>query len=110
MGLFGGINRLVKAAMAPAQDPRQAFASAGQRQQDLLFKVRAALSELEASKSRLQSKTAETSAKLPQLEQQAKQALIDGHEDLARLALRRRQVAQVELDALGQHVTEVDAD
>ena len=110
MGLFGRINQLVKAAMAPAEDPRQAYASAGQRQQDLLVKVQAALRELEASKVRLQSKTAETNEKLPRLEEQAKQALIEGHEDIARLSLRRRQVALVELKALGQQVAEVEAD
>ena len=102
--LKGGLNAL----MAPAEDPRQTFASAYQRQRDLLGQVQQALAAIATSKHRLQEKTVEVRAKLPSLEEQARRALIAGREDLARLALQRRRVAAAELHALEQQAREVE--
>jgi phage shock protein A len=46
--------------------------------------------------------------KLPQLEEQALRGLIAGREDLARLALQRRQVAWMELETLESQLHEVE--
>lgn len=112
MGLLGRLILLLKtplnALFAPAPDPRQTFANAYQRQREVLLKVRQALADIAASKSRLEAKTTETKAKLPQLEEEARGTLIAGREDLARLALQRRQVAAVALKTLEQQVREVE--
>ncbi len=97
----------VGAFTASAEDPRQTFAPAYQRQGELLQKVQQALVDIGTAKDRLESKTAEVGGKLPQLEEQARRALIAEREDLARLALQRRQIAVVELEVLEGQVREV---
>ena len=111
MGLLRRPLLLVKswwgALTAPAQDPRRTFASAYERHRELLFNVRRGLTEIAASKNRLEAKNREVQGKLPHLEDQARRALISGREDLARLALQRRQVAIVELQTLDGQIREV---
>ena len=107
------LNRLVSkmkagldALLTPAEDPRLTFADAYKRQRALLVNVRQTLSEVAASKDRLEVKTAEVRRKLPQLEGRARGALIDGQEHLATLALQRHQVATMELEALEERIRE----
>jgi phage shock protein A len=112
MGVFGRIwvalCSLTGAILAPAPDPRDTFASAHQRQRELLDGVRRALDEMTAAKAWLQTKTAEVETKLPQLHEQARLALRSGREDLARNALQRRQVALVELRSLTGQIGDVE--
>ena len=112
MSLFARITLLVKtgtsAILAPAPDPRETFVYSYQHQRDLLEKVHEALAELAASKGRLEAKTVEVEQKLPHLEERARRALADGREDLARLALQRREVALVELRTLHEQVSDVE--
>ena len=89
---------------ASAEDPRQVFAAAYQRQRELLQKVRLAHAKVSASKGQLQAKTADAERKLPQLEEQARRALLAGREDSARFALQLRQVAADELHNLEEQV------
>ena len=112
MGLFGRISGKMKAALsaalAPAADPRQTYLSAYQKQRQLLAQVGDAMEQVAESKKRLQMKTKEVTAKLPALLDQARDALKGGREDLARLALQRRQVAAMELKILEEQVAEVE--
>jgi len=101
------VKNWLHAFLAPAEDPRQTFAYAYQRQRELLVKVQHALADIAASKNQLEAKTAEVSSKLPQLQEQARRSLIAGREDLARLALQRRHVAAIELHTLEEQVREV---
>lgn len=110
MGLMDALKGLAKAFTAPAADPRKTFASAYDRHRGLLLQVREALVQLVSSKERLEAKTAEVQGKLPQLEEEARRALVAGREDLARLALTRRQVAVVQLQTLEQQTREVEAE
>ena len=102
------LRRWLNAFLAPAPDPRQTFASAYQRQRELLARVQGALAEIGASKAKLDAKGVEVREKLPQMEEQARRSLIAGREDLARLALQRRQVATIELQSLERQVREVE--
>lgn len=97
----------LKTLTAPAADPRQTFAFAYQRQRELLLSVQQALTSIAAAKARLEAKTAELVEKLPGLEDQARRALIAKREDLARLALQRREIAAMELQALEEQVRDV---
>ncbi len=98
----------LSALFAPAADPRQTFANAYQRQRELLARVQGALAEIGASKAKLDAKGVEVREKLPQMEEQARRSLIAGREDLARLALQRRQVATIELHSLEGQLREVE--
>ncbi|HVO69523.1 MAG TPA: PspA/IM30 family protein [Aggregatilineaceae bacterium] len=101
------LRRGLDSLLEPAEDPRQAFAYTYQRQRQLLEQVRNALAGLTASKNHLEAKAAAVRDKLPQLERQARQALLDGREDLARLSLRWHQIAAIELQTLEQQVRDV---
>ncbi len=112
---MGVLSRLIRSAksgvgglLAPAQDPRQTFANAYQRQRELLLGVEQALTTVGSSKNRLGAKMAEVRDKLPEFEAEALNALKSGREDLARLLLQRRHVAVVELQTLEHQVHEVE--
>mgnify|MGYP001825184924 CR=1 FL=1 len=100
--------KLQQALMTPAEDPRQAFVSTFDKQRTLLLRVREALKDVAEAKQRLQQKAESTRAKLPQLEQLARQALREEREDLARLRLQRRRLAQVHLASLNKQLLEIE--
>ncbi|MFN2139912.1 MAG: PspA/IM30 family protein [Candidatus Promineifilaceae bacterium] len=100
--------KLQDALMTPAEDPRRTYESAYDKQRALLIRVRTALSEVAKAKSRLEEKAQITRAKLPDLEALARQALLDGREDLARLRLQRRRLAQIQLQSLNQQLLEIE--
>jgi phage shock protein A len=93
--------------MAPAVDPRRAFAGTYERQRELLALARQALLDIAATRAQLEARIGMIEAYGPQHEQQALRALAAGQEDLARLALRRRHMATGELSELKQHVQEL---
>jgi phage shock protein A len=101
------LKRGLDSLLEPAEDPRQAFAYTYQRQRQLLEQVRNALTGLAVSKNHLEAKAAAVKDKLPQLERQARQALLEGREDLARLSLRWHQIAAIELQTLEQQGRDV---
>ena len=98
----------INALLAPADDPRQVYALAYQRQQELLGKVRDAQMNLATTRRRLESQASEAGVKLPRLEEQARQALEAGREDQARFALHLRQAASEELKDLYSQVRELE--
>jgi phage shock protein A len=100
--------KLQKTLLTPAEDPRQAFVTTYDKQRTLLVRVRKALSEITRAKLHLEEKANMTRTKLPQLEQLARQALMDGREDLARLRLQRRQQAQAQLQLLNKQLIEIE--
>lgn len=100
--------KLKDSLMAPAEDPRDKYASTYEKQRLLLVRLRKALAEVAEAKRRLQVKADITSAKLPQLEALARQALRDDREEVARLRLQRRHLAQVQLQALNKQLVEIE--
>jgi len=109
---FGRLSKRMKKGMetllSPAEDPRQTHVSTFERQRGLLLKVQTALAEVGKAKGRLEAKAAESRAKLPQLEDLARQALREEREDLARLRLQRRQLAAIELQGLEKQIMEIE--
>ena len=103
----GSLRKSFDSLLAPAVDPRQAFAGAYERQRELLGLARRALLDLATTRGQLEARAHAIVAQLPQHQQHARRALVAGQEDLARLALRRRHVAAAELRTLEQHVREL---
>src|SRR5256885_14184076 len=101
MGILDRIARLMKAsataALAPAADPRVTHLTSHQRQRALLNQVVMAGQEVTAAKERLRAAAESVRAKLPAMEEQAREDLKQGRESMARLALQRRQVGVNEL-------------
>lgn len=112
MSFLGRARLLVKtsvgAVLAPAEDPRQSFAFAYQRQRELLAKVQSSLADVRASGERVDARAKELEEMLPALQEQARSAVIGGREDLARLALRRRQACVAQLEGLREQRREIE--
>lgn len=103
-----GIRNVVQAVFASAEDPRKTSAYAYKQQYDLLLQVRQALADLAIAKDHLKQKIADVQTKLPALEGQARDALVESQEDLARLALQRRQIALTQLQALEEQAAQTE--
>ena len=87
------LGRLMRSAfdalLAPAPDPRAFYAEPSARQRALLEQVQAAARRLGETRGRLETRRDETARQTMVLETQARRALADGREDLAREALHR---------------------
>lgn len=97
-------SRLAAAFTAPAQDPREAYASAGERQTQMLQRVRASLSHNATLRQRLEARLATLQNAQPALEEKARQAVKANREDVARLALHQQVLAQREAHTLAAHL------
>ena len=80
-----------------AEDPRETLDYSYQRQLEMLQQVRRGLADVATSRKRLELQVQQVQSGSDKLEQQARQALGAGREDLAREALTRRSAAQQEL-------------
>ena len=114
MGLISRLLMVFKvkanSALDRAEDPRQLVDYAYRQQQELLRKTKQGLIEVAASKVRLEMQSERLRDRVPQTEEQARRALSIGREDLARIALQRKQSALAEVEQLDQQVAEVGQD
>ena len=94
------------AAIDRAEDPRQLVDYAYSQQQELLRKTKLGLIEVAASKVRLEKQAQKLRDQVPKTEDQARRAMGQGREDLARLALQRKQSVQAELAQLDRQVAQ----
>ena len=108
MGMASRFTTIVKAKMTKlldrAEDPRETLDYAYERQLETMRKVKQGLVEVVAAKRRLQYQAERVRGDIPKVEQQAQQALGLGREDLARIALQRKQTAMVELQGLEEQI------
>ena len=111
MGLFSRIAMLFKtkasAALDRAEDPRELVDYAYNQQHELLRKTKQGLVEVATSKVRLERQARKLRERVPQIEEQAGKALGMGREDLARIALERKQTILAELEQLDVQAAEV---
>jgi phage shock protein A len=102
MGLMRRLSTVLKAkaskALDKAEDPRETLDYSYERQLELLTKVRRGVADVATSRKRLELQAVQLKASADKLQEQARQALEAGRENLAREALSRRSgiVAQVE--------------
>ena len=114
VGLWARIRLLFQskanAALDRAEDPRELVEYAYGQQQELLRKTKRGLIEVATSKVRLERQAQKLRAQVPHIDDQARRALGIGREDLARVALERKQSVVAEAEQLDQQVTEVALD
>jgi len=94
-------------ALDQMEDPRQTLDYAYNQQQELLRKVKQGLVEVATSKRQLEQQSQKLQDRVPVLADQAKRAIGAGREDLARIALQRKQTALGELEGLDKQAAEV---
>jgi len=92
--------------LAPADDPRETFATPQQRREVMLTRVREALTQNAALLRRLDFRLKQAKEKLPRLEEQARNALREKREDFARLTLQHRQLTVIEIQSIESQIRE----
>ena len=111
LGLLSRILMIFKAkassAIDKAEDPREVVEYAYNQQQELLRKTKQGLIEVAASRVRLEQQAKKLQSQVPKNEEQARKALKMGREDLARIALQRKQSLMAEVTELERQVVEV---
>ena len=111
-GMSGRFSTVVKAKISKmldkAEDPGETLDYSYQAQLENLQKVKKGIADVVTAKKRLQMQSAKLEQSVVKLDGQARQALQAGNEDLARVALERKNVAQTELQSLDQQVSELE--
>ena len=112
-GLAGRMSTVVKAKISKlldkSEDPGETLDYGYNKQLEHLQNVKKGIADVVTSKKRLQMQSSKLEQQVVKLDTQARQALSQGKEDLARTALERKTVAQTELQSLDQQVTELEA-
>jgi phage shock protein A len=95
------------AAMDRIEDPRDTLNYGYARQRELHQKVKRGLIEVATSRRQLEAQAKKLNERIPHLEGQAQRALTSDREDLARMALGRKQTCLAELSRLEDQLAEV---
>lgn len=93
--------------MDRAENPVEALDLSYQKQREALLSVRRGVAEVVTSEKRLEIQAAQLHQSQDKLQGQARLALQQGREDLARLALTRSHDAGVQLDSLQQQIAQL---
>jgi phage shock protein A len=108
-GLMSRMSTVVKAWISRlldrAEDPSVTLDYSYEQQREQLQRVKKGIAEVVTAKKRLELQTQKLETELPKLDQQARQALGAGREDLARQALERKAFAQQQLQGLDQQIS-----
>ena len=112
MGVLSRMSTIVKSKMNrlldSAENPNEQLDYAYDKQRQMLQNVKRGIVEMVTAKRRLQLQAEKVKANIATVENQARQALAAGREDLARLALQRKQAAVIELDGMDQQITQLE--
>jgi phage shock protein A len=95
------------AALDRIEDPHDTLDFGYARQRELHQKVKQGLIEVATSRRQLETQAKKLNESVPQLEEQAQRALSSDREDLARMALQRKQTCLAELARLETQLAEV---
>jgi phage shock protein A len=111
-GMSGRFSTVVKAKinklLDKAEDPGETLDYSYQAQLQNLQNVKKGIADVVTAKKRLQMQAEKLEQSVVKLDTQARQALSAGKEDLARMALERKTVAQTELQSLDSQITELE--
>jgi phage shock protein A len=112
MGIWERIKLLFKvrtsAELDRMEDPREVMEYAVHEQEAFLQTVRRGLIDVATAKQQLAQQVKTAHARIPRLENQARQAVAADREDLARMALNRKQTAVHELEGLELQLAELE--
>ncbi|MEA2297574.1 MAG: phage shock protein [Solirubrobacteraceae bacterium] len=111
-GLTGRMSTIVKAKVSKlldrAEDPGETLDYSYEKQLEALQNVKKGIADIVTSKKRLQMQEKTMTQQVVKLDTQARQALAAGQEDLAKVALERKQVIQAELQSLDTQIAELE--
>jgi phage shock protein A len=95
-------------ALDRVENPAETLDYSYEKQLSLLKDVRRGLAEIATSKQRLKMQADKLQQQDAKLQDQAREAVLQGRDDLARLALQRRQSLEPQLQSLSTQVTQLD--
>src|ERR687893_1004361 len=111
-GMSGRFSTVIKAKinkmLDKAEDPGETLDYSYQAQLQNLQNVKKGIADVVTAKKRLQMQAEKLEQNVVKLDTQARQALSAGKEDLARMALERKTVAQTELQSLDSQIAELE--
>ena len=114
MGLVSRFTTVVKSKMNRlldrAENPQETLDYAYERQLDSLRQVKQGLVEVTTAKRRLEYQAQKVKDDIPKVEEQARQAMTLGREDLARVSLQRKQAAILELAGLEKQISGMESE
>lgn len=112
MGLMSRMSTVVKSKMNRlldnAEDPRETLDYAYEKQMETLRDVKRGVVEMVTAKRRLELQASKVKDNIVKLDGQARKAISAGREDLARLALERKQASLVELEGLDEQIADLE--
>jgi phage shock protein A len=111
-GLMSRTSLIVKAKFSKllnrAENPSETLDYSYEQQLQLLQNVKRGIADVVTSKKRLQMQTEQLEQSVVKLETQARQALGQNREDLARQALERKSAVQQQLQGLDGQITQLE--
>jgi phage shock protein A len=111
-GLGGRMSTVIKAKISRmldrTEDPGETLDYGYQKQVEMLQNVKKGIADVVTAKKRLQMQSGKLEQQVVKLDTQARQALAQGNEPLARTALERKTLAQTELQTLDSQVKELE--
>lgn len=112
MGILSRMSTVVKSKMNRildnAEDPNETLDYAYEKQMETLRDVKRGVVEMVTAKRRLELQAAKVKDGIVKLDGQARQAMAAGREDLARLALQRKQASLMELEGLDSQIADLE--
>ena len=108
MGMLSRMSTIVKSKMNrildSSEDPRETLDYSYEQQLEMLRNVKRGVVEMVTAKRQIQQQATVVRGNIAKLDSQARQAVEADREDLARLALQRKQVAIIELQGLDEQI------
>lgn len=114
MGLMSRFSMIVRSKASKmldrAEDPRETLDYSYEKQLEMLQKVRRGVADVATSKKRIELQAAKLEQSVQKLDGQARAALQQGREDLARTALERKKGVQAQLQGLDEQRAQLQAE
>ncbi len=111
MGIFSRISMFFKvranAALDKAEDPGQVMDYAYSKQLEQLQQIKRSIADVVTAEKRLELQQSQLLDKVNQRDQQARQALTVGREDLARMALQEKETALIQVNGYEQQLAQL---
>jgi phage shock protein A len=111
MGLIDRTSTIIKSKinkiLGKFEDPRETLDYSYEKQLELLQNVKRGVAEVTTAKKRLELQRVKLEQNTTKQDEQAREAVKAGREDLARIALERKSVSQNEIANLTQQIADV---
>lgn len=111
MGIIDRTSTIIKAKinkiLGKFEDPRETLDYSYEKQLELLQNVKRGVAEVATARKRLELQKVKLEQNITKLDDQAREAVKAGREDLAKIALERKNTSQVEIASMSQQIADV---